>query len=119
LKIKNLLLIFITLLTFVNVSYASFPVSGHSNSIIFNTKASQIDDNEEGDDEIQWGVLISLLLVLGFGAYFLIKSWRRAWIDDIRWVRILTNVILGILLLILLLVGICSVVKGGCVYNMQ
>ena len=116
---KRIILLLLILTAYLNINYASFPVSGYSNSIIFNTKASQIDDNEEGDDEIKWGILISLLLVLGFGAYFLIKSWRRAWIDDIRWVRILTNVILGILLLILLLVGICSVVKGGCVYNMQ
>ena len=115
-KIKNLLLIFISLLTFVNVSYASFPVVESNLKIL---AIEHEDDEDDEDDGIKWGLLILFLSVLGFGAYFLIKSWRRAWIDDIRWVRILTNVILGILLLILLLVGICSVVKGGCVYNMQ
>jgi hypothetical protein len=37
----------------------------------------------------------------------------------VKWVKIFTYIILGIISLILLLAVICGTVKGGCVYNMQ
>ena len=54
---KRIILLLLILTAYLNINFASFPVTGHSNSIIFNTKASQIDDNEESDDEIKWGSL--------------------------------------------------------------
>ena len=63
---KNLLFIFITLVTIANVSYASFPVV-ESNPKILDT---EYEDDE--DDGIKWELLILFLSALGFCAYFLL-----------------------------------------------
>ena len=76
-------------------------------------------DEEEQEDGIKWWLLIPFVVALGSGAYFLIRAWWRTWRDKVKWVRILTYVVLSILSLMLLIVVICGTVKGGCVYNMQ
>ena len=115
---KNLLFIFFTLIIFTNVSYASFPIT-ESNTEILKTIISE--DTEEDEPSLLVYILRGILFfsILGFGLYFLIRAWRRAWRDEVKWVRIFTYVILGVLSLMLLLGVICGTVKGGCVYNMQ
>tara|TARA_B100001758_G_scaffold190304_1_gene167181 strand:+ start:1094 stop:1444 length:351 start_codon:yes stop_codon:yes gene_type:complete len=115
---RKRLFILITLITVIQFSYASFPVI-ESDVEILNTIVS--DDNEEDEPSLFEAILMAILVVsiLGFASYFLIRTWWRAWRDEVRWVRIFTYVILGILSLILLLGVICGTVKGGCVYNMQ
>ena len=115
---KKLILLLITLTTLITVSYASFPIT-ESNTEILKTIISE--DTEEDEPSLLVYILrgIFLFSILGFGLYFLIRVWWRAWRDEVKWVRIFTYVILGILSLMLLLGIICGTVKGGCVYNMQ
>jgi len=85
------------------LTYASFPITENSNSDISNTINSQMDD-EEDEPSLLVYILRGILFfsILGFGLYFLIRACRRAWIDDIRWVKILTYISLATLLLYLL-----------------
>jgi len=78
---KNLLFIFITLITIANVSYASFPV------VESNPKILDIEHEDDEDDGIKWGLLILVLSVLGFGAYFLFRTIWRAYRRDVPWVK--------------------------------
>ena len=114
---KELLLIFITLITLANVSYASFPIT-EDNTVL---TAQNLLSDEDEEEEPSWMVFIYILnaiIVIG-GFFLLLRLWWRAWKDEVKWVRIFTYVILGILSLMLLLGVICGAVKGGCVYNMQ
>ena len=117
---KKLLLLLITLTILTNVSYASFPIT-ENNTV--SLEMFTLEDDESEDDELPLILAIPLgffiVSMLGLAAYFLIRSWLRAWRDDIRWVRVSTYIVFGFLALILLLTGICSIVKGGCIYNMQ
>ena len=99
---KKLLLILICLFSMNTLTYASFPVTEDSYSDISSTISFQMANEEDGEDEIKWWLLIPLLVALGFGAYFLIRAWWRSWRDDIRWVKILTYILLVPLLLYLL-----------------
>ena len=78
---KNLLFIFITLITIANVSYASFPV------VESNLKILAIENDDDEDDGIKWGLLILFLSVLGFAAYFLFRTIWRAYRRDVPWVK--------------------------------
>jgi len=51
-------------------------------------------DDEEDEPSLLVYILRGILFfsILGFGLYFLIRASRRAWIDDIRWVKILTYI---------------------------
>ena len=99
---KKLLLILIYL-SFLNIlSYATFPITENRSSDISNATSFQMADEEEGDDGVKWWLLIPFVVALGFGAYFLIRTWWRSWKDDIRWVKILTYILLVPLLLSLL-----------------
>ena len=115
---KNSLLIFLCLFSLNTLTYASFPIT-ESNTEILKTITSE--DAEEDETSLLEYILIAILFfsILGFALYFLIRAWWRAWRDEVKWVRIFTYVILGILSLMLLLSVICGTVKGGCVYNMQ
>ena len=98
---KKLILFLITITTLTNISYASFPVT----------------ENSTGPelDHILNAILGGILF---FGSLFLlIRTWWRAWRNRVRWVRILTFIVLGFLALIIILGIICSSV--GCIYNMQ
>jgi hypothetical protein len=115
---KKLLLLLITLTTFANVSYASFPIT-ENNTVLTTTN---FEDSDNDDDEPSLIVLILrgllVLTVLGTALFFIIRTWWRAWRDRVRWVRVLTKIIL-ILGGVIALLGIISSLSGGLVYNMQ
>jgi len=93
---KKLLFLLITLIIFTNVSYASFP----DNTFDKLTSIVLQDPEGEGYDHSGWepspilGVLFGLILLLS--AFFLIREWWRAWRRGIKWVRILTKVLMWI-----------------------
>ena len=105
---KYLLFIFITLITIANVSYASFPVV-ESNAMILAIESE--DDEPSLLEAILMGVLV--VSISGFAAYFLFRAWWRAWRDNIRWVKILTYILLVLFLLFLILVLIGMAIFSG------
>tara|TARA_B110000240_G_scaffold174438_1_gene200923 strand:- start:262 stop:498 length:237 start_codon:yes stop_codon:yes gene_type:complete len=68
-------------------------------------------DDEEDEPSLLVYILRGILFfsILGFGLYFLIRAWRRAFRDDIRWIKILTYILLFSVLLMLLLSFILSI----------
>ena len=82
---KNLLFIFITLITIVNVSYASFPV------VESNSKILAIEDKDDESDEPSLLEVILMLVtvfsILGFALYFLVRTMWRAYRRDVPWVK--------------------------------
>ena len=101
---KYLLFIFITLITIANVSYASFPVV-ESNAMILAIESE--DDEPLLLEAILMGVLV--VSILGFATYFLFRACR----DNIRWVKILTYILLVLFLLFLILVLIGMAIFSG------
>ena len=81
---KKRLLILVTI-TFVNLCYAAFPIT-ESNTEILKTIISE--DTEEDEPSLLVYILRGILFfsILGFGLYFLIRAWRRAW-RDVPWVK--------------------------------
>tara|TARA_B110000881_G_scaffold170026_1_gene153627 strand:+ start:221 stop:454 length:234 start_codon:yes stop_codon:yes gene_type:complete len=67
--------------------------------------------DEEDEPSLLVYILRGILFfsILGFGLYFLIRAWRRAWRDDIKWIKILTYILLFSVLLMLLLSFILSI----------
>ena len=119
----RLIIIFFILTSLTTVSYASFPVTENNTSVVSTVVNFQDPDDEEddGDDtSLLEYILIGILFfgALGFSLYFIIRAWRRAWRDRVKWVRILTFIVLGFLTLIGLLSILCSL-GDGCIYNMQ
>ena len=112
--LKKLFFLLLILLTIIDVIYASFPITEDNTGL---TVQKLLIDEEEKEDGIKWGLLILVLSALGFGAFFLIRAWWRAWKDDIRWVKISTYILFGLLLLLLIIVVLDNTV--GLVYNMQ
>ena len=86
---KNLLFIFITLITIANVSYASFPVV-ESNAKILAIESE--DDEPSLLEAILMGVLV--VSILGFAAYFLLRTIWRAWKKRKWWARKLLPLLL-------------------------
>ena len=110
---KKGLLILLCFFSLNTLTYASFPITENSSSDISNAISFQMAEEEEGEDGVKWWLLIPFVVALGFGAYFLIRAWWRAWRDDIRWVKILTYILLVPLLLYLLfLVFLVSIGYG-------
>ena len=107
---KNLLFIFITLITIANVSYASFPVVESNAKILAIESEDDVDDEPSPLEAILMGVLV--VSILG-AAYFLFRAWWRAWRDNIRWVKILTYILLVLFLLFLILVLIGNAIFSG------
>ena len=108
--IKKLIIILLCLFSFSTLTYASFPITENSNLDISNTINFQMDD-EEDEPSLLVYILRGILFfsILGFGLYFLIRAWRRAFRDDIRWIKILTYILLFSVLLMLLLSFILSI----------
>ena len=109
---RKLLFILIALITVTNFSFASFPVT-ESNNAILNAIVSE--DTEGDEPSLLEAILLGVLVVsiLGFASYFLIRNWWRAWKDNIRWVKILTYILLGFLLLSLALILIGMAIFSG------
>ena len=99
---KKPLLLLLCLFSLNTFTYASFPITENSGSDISNAISFQVDDEDEPSllVYILRGVLF--FLILAFGLYFLIKAWLREWRDNVRWVKILTYIVLAALLLVLL-----------------
>ena len=89
---KNLLFIFITLITIANVSYASFPVVESNAKIL----AIESEDDEDDGPSLLEAILMGVLVVsiLGFAAYFLFRAWWRAWQKRKWWARKLLPLLL-------------------------
>ena len=99
---KKLLFLLITLITFTNVIYASFPITvNHTETL----EILSLEDEDE--DEPPWFGILFGTIILGFVSYFLIRAWWSAWKDDVKWVKILTYILLvfGLLGLILSISG--------------
>ena len=112
---KNLFLLLILLIISLNTSvYASFPFNEFFSTEISNSISIKAEDNKSEENGVKWGLLFPVLFGLGFSAYFLIKSWWRAWKDEIKWVRILTYIVFGFLSLLLALIIFFNIVG---VYN--
>jgi len=114
---KKLLLLFIALTTLANVSYASFPIT-ENNTVLTTTNFEDTDD-EDNEPSLIVLILRGLLVLafLGTALFFIVRAWWRAWRDRVRWVRILTKIVLILGGVIALLGIICSF--EGCIYNMQ
>jgi hypothetical protein len=111
---KKKLLVLMCLLFCTQIAYSSFPISEYSSSDISNSSIFQMDKDDNEPSLIQYilrGVLF--FSIVGFGLYFLIKSWLKAWKDDIRWVKILTYVLLGSLFLLLIFFGFLAIIGYG------
>ena len=106
-------LILLILLCLPIIGCASFPIIENNTYELLSSENIQNDDDEPS---IFVYVLRGSLVVsvLGFLAYFLIKSWWRAWKNKLRWVQILTYIVFGFLAL-LLLIGVFFSIVG--VYN--
>ena len=108
---KNLLFILITLITIANVSYASFPVVESNAKIL----AIESEDDQVDEPSLLEAILLGVIVVsiLGFATYFLFKAWWRAWRDNIRWVKVVTYILLGFFLLFLILGLILNAAFSG------
>jgi hypothetical protein len=99
------------------LTYASFPITENYTCEVLS--ATIIQDNDDDDNEPSLLVYILRVIlvssVLGFAFYFLIRAWFRAWRDRVKWVRILTFIVLGFFALLILL----AIFSDGLVYNMQ
>jgi len=103
LKMKKPLLLLFCLFSLNNFTYASFPVTENGASDISHTINFQMDE-EEDEPSLLVNILVLIIVfsTLVFGLYFLFKAWWRAWRDNVRWVKILTHIVLAALLLILM-----------------
>ena len=95
--------------------YASFPIEEINDNAI-NSFLSEEKNDDDPSISIYFlrGVLFFSILIPGL--FFLFRSWWRAWRNQVKWVRILTYVLLGILSLVLLLsifFGIVGVYNPG------
>ena len=109
---KKLLIVLLYLFSFNTLTYASFPITENYTETL---EILSLEEDDDGDDEpslieiILGGILF--LLIPAFGLYFLIRAWWRAWKDDVKWVKILTYILLVPVLLILLL-GFILAISG-------
>ena len=87
---KKLFLCLFLVVILTNVIYASFPVT-ENNTVLTITNFEDPDDESDEPSLIIYilrGVLMASFL------FFLIRAWIKAWRNRVRWVRILTWVIL-------------------------
>tara|TARA_B100000959_G_scaffold159030_2_gene166672 strand:- start:387 stop:734 length:348 start_codon:yes stop_codon:yes gene_type:complete len=114
---KKIILLLITLTTLTNVSYASFPITENNTCEVLSATIIQDNDDDDNEPSLLVSILRGILVisVLGFASYFLIRAWWRAWRDRVKWVRILTFIVLGFFALLIVL----AILSDGLVYNMQ
>jgi hypothetical protein len=79
-------LYFFTLITFANVSYASFPIIENNTSL---TAVNFGDPDDEEAEDPSWWILIYILnaIILISGAYLLLRTFWRAWKKRKWWAR--------------------------------
>jgi len=99
---KKLLFIFFTLIAFTNVSYASFPVPEHLEI----ASANYTDDVDIAETIVN---VLGLLLMI-FGLYFLIKSYKDTYNPWIKYLKLFGIILISLFLLIIILCG----PDGGC-----
>jgi hypothetical protein len=100
--IKKSLFFLIVLFFTYSLIYASFPIEEiNENTINSFFSEDNKDDEPSLSVYIFRGVLFFLILIPAL--YFLFRSWWRAWKNQVKWVKIFTYVVLGILSLVLLL----------------
>ena len=111
---KQFILMLFCLFSLNTFTYASFPITENSTSDISNTINFQMDE-EEDEPSLLVYILRGILVfsILGFGLYFLIRAWLRAWRDNVRWVKTLTYIAIAALLLILLFILLLSSIGYG------
>ena len=92
---KKLILLFITLTTLANISYASFPIT-ENNTVLTAENLVIEDPNDEEQEEPSWMVFIYILnaIILIIGFYFLLRTIWRAWRKRKWWVRKLLPLLL-------------------------
>ena len=106
---KKLLLCLFLVATLTNVIYPSFPVT-ENNTVL------TITNFEDPDDESNEPSLIIYILrgvLLASFLFFLIRAWIKAWRNRVRWVRVLTWVILIGFALMMTGALILSLFMGG------
>jgi hypothetical protein len=81
---KRILLLLITLTTFMNVSYASFPITENNTcEVLSATNIEEPDDEDDGHS--YWGILGGVLF---FGTiYLLVRTIWRGYRRGVPWVK--------------------------------
>ena len=92
---KKLILLFITLTTLANISYASFPIT-ENNTVLTAENLVIEDPNDEEQEEPSWMVFIYILnaIIVISGFYFLLRTIWRAWEKRKWWARKLLPLLL-------------------------
>ena len=110
---KKLLIVLLCLFSFNTLTYASFPITENYTETLEILSLEDDDDGDDGPSLIEYiigGILF--FLIPAFGLYFLIRAWWRAWKDDVRWVKILTYILL-VLVVLSLLLSLIFYLEGG------
>ena len=94
---KKLILLLITTTKFINVSYASFPVSENLEI----ASANYADDVDVAETIVN---VLGLLLMI-FGLYFLIKSYKDTYNPWIKYLKLFGIIFISLFLLIIILCG--------------
>jgi len=87
---KKLFLCLFLVVTLTNVIYASFPVT-ENNTVLTITN---FEDPDDESDEPSLIIFILRGVLMASFLFFLIRAWIKAWRNRVRWVRILTWIIL-------------------------
>ena len=99
---KKLSFLLLILLTIIDVIYASFPVPEH-----FEIASANYADDVDIAEKI---VNVFGLLLMIFGLYFLIKSYKDTYSPWIKYLKLFGIIFISLFLLIIILCG----PDGGC-----
>ena len=110
---KKLILLLITLTTFNNVSYASFPITENNTCEVLSATNIEEPDHED-DGHSYWGILGGVLF---FGTiYLLVRTIWRAYRGGVPWVKKLLrwkNILWLLLLLpVMFIIGLMGIGSG-------
>ena len=107
---KKLLLLFISITTLANVSYASFPITENTTEL----STINFEEDEEETEDPAWWVLIYILnaIILISGTYLLLRTFWRGWKKRKWWARKLLPWAILIGIPILLLLGLLMTGSG-------
>ena len=109
---KKLIFLLITLTTFMNVSYASFPITSNNTSEASTTISFQDPEDDEEEDPSWWILIYILNFIIVVGGFLLLlRTWWRAWKKRKQWARLLPWLIL-IAIPIIFILGILATGSG-------